>query len=1176
MWLNLIISLVASVIVSYAIRKKIRSTKQKPGELDVPTAEHGRPIPVVFGTREVKSPNVVWVGDRKNRPYVSQGGGIRYYAGMHMIICHGVCDAFKGAFADGRVIFFTDLPYNIGLTSSAELEADSPLLFGGKSSEGGIAGLVDILFGEPAQAQNVYLQSKLGTDIPAFRGVMSAVLKQVYLGTTQYIRPWSFLVQRIHKTSDGSAQWYDAKAQVNTPYELLENDLALAALNAPLYGTLFQSASAINQYIIRKPAGLTYQAWSPDNGATWKNEFNVYVNSTIFAPTTYWSGSYASAALAEAAFENEIVTIDSRNAVAFWVDITEAAGSRGNNQGGLSLEIWSSHQNDMNPVHVIRELITDPVYGMGADSSVIDATSFEDAADVCYAEGMGVSLVMDTRGSVEDAIKDVLDHCGGVMFTDISTGKFKLKMFRDDYSLSNLTTLDETNIIRIAKASRPAYSELVNSVTVNYYDYKSRAIKTVSAQDHALISEMGAVVDEKIDYLSFSNGEIASRVALRDLKALSTPLLNVSLECTRSVATILPGDVFLLNIDDFSNVIMRVQKITYGNATDNTIKIDAIEDVFSTEAYGVVTEQIEPDYVLPADVTDAVVEEAPYYFLASEYGQATANALLSGTPTYGAVIASAANPGGQDGAIITEDGDDTGNLTFCAYAELDGHVTDRMETTIQITNWSSGIDLVEVGSLAYLDGEWLRVDAVDTGTDSSITVGRGCLDTMPATHSDSNGGVVLFVGGAYSVTDTEYVSGNAPDVQLLTYVGGASLNPEFATTHTVTMASRAVRPYPPGNVTIEGQYWPTDLSGIGSMTIEWAHRNRQSLTINDFADTDNGPEAGTTYTVQLYDADSASDAWYEATGITGTTHSIDFAVDVPPPGILNIRTVLTSVRGGYESWQSFDCTSVFEEPVTLAEVQALTGVYDIWVASETTSLYTLDSGGVNVSVNGTVGRMESQVSGSTRHFVQASSGSRPVLRQEGAQYYLEFDGINDYMTVSASTALYKFMHNDTGGYVMAAVRFGTTSNPDAAYVLLSNNGSSTAQTGFCIVYDDRSSVPRNDNFRALVTKSSSGNPVYDDGTNDAITANTAHVIEYGVGSSASTQEVDGANVDTGTKINTETTANATNSLHLGAHPGGTSYAVMRLYGVILFDATPSAGDILTARKYLAQRCGVDL
>jgi len=43
-------------------------------DVGAPTAEPGRPIPVVFGTVLVKSPNVVWYGDLGNSPVTTDSG----------------------------------------------------------------------------------------------------------------------------------------------------------------------------------------------------------------------------------------------------------------------------------------------------------------------------------------------------------------------------------------------------------------------------------------------------------------------------------------------------------------------------------------------------------------------------------------------------------------------------------------------------------------------------------------------------------------------------------------------------------------------------------------------------------------------------------------------------------------------------------------------------------------------------------------------------------------------------------------------------------------------------------------------------------------------------------------------------------------------------------------------
>lgn len=50
---------------------------QKPAglnELELPTAEDGREIPVLFGCRKVKGPNVVWYGDLKTERIKSKSG----------------------------------------------------------------------------------------------------------------------------------------------------------------------------------------------------------------------------------------------------------------------------------------------------------------------------------------------------------------------------------------------------------------------------------------------------------------------------------------------------------------------------------------------------------------------------------------------------------------------------------------------------------------------------------------------------------------------------------------------------------------------------------------------------------------------------------------------------------------------------------------------------------------------------------------------------------------------------------------------------------------------------------------------------------------------------------------------------------------------------------------------
>ena len=67
--------LVVSYFVSAALAPK--PPKPKPAALedfDIPVAEQGRPIPVVFGTVTLTGANVLWYGDLRTTEIKEKGG----------------------------------------------------------------------------------------------------------------------------------------------------------------------------------------------------------------------------------------------------------------------------------------------------------------------------------------------------------------------------------------------------------------------------------------------------------------------------------------------------------------------------------------------------------------------------------------------------------------------------------------------------------------------------------------------------------------------------------------------------------------------------------------------------------------------------------------------------------------------------------------------------------------------------------------------------------------------------------------------------------------------------------------------------------------------------------------------------------------------------------------------
>jgi hypothetical protein len=189
-WVQLawfVVKLVLSVAISYALAPKPNTPPDAAraglDSFNVPTAIVGREIPVLFGTKLLTGPNCVWSGDLQQRPITEtvDGGlfssdsdvtvGWRNYLSMHLILAPEI-DAITKIEVDQNIIFE-------GESTGGEISINKPNILGGDSSRGGVSGTVDFERGLPDQPQNAYLQSQLGTYIPAFRGVAGVVLRGV-------------------------------------------------------------------------------------------------------------------------------------------------------------------------------------------------------------------------------------------------------------------------------------------------------------------------------------------------------------------------------------------------------------------------------------------------------------------------------------------------------------------------------------------------------------------------------------------------------------------------------------------------------------------------------------------------------------------------------------------------------------------------------------------------------------------------------------------------------------------------------------------------------------------------------------------------------------------------------------------------------------------------------------
>ncbi len=256
-WVTLLLY-AGSVVLSGLLQKAPKTKAAGLGELQVPTAEEGRNLPVIWGTCCLKSPNVVWYGDYKVKEIKESMGllsfgrtytaGYKYYLGMDLGLCHGPIDELVDILAgngddlrplnwkDGYVLYGTAIPWGRGSApdpvvnpdGSLRIFANSATLFGGKKKEGGIEGWGTFYYGSDIQGSDAYMSGKLGIVYPAYRGICHFVCNRWYLGTSQYIKNLAFVLRRCPSRLGLSSGQTDIGGDAN-PAEIIYECLQMKA-----------------------------------------------------------------------------------------------------------------------------------------------------------------------------------------------------------------------------------------------------------------------------------------------------------------------------------------------------------------------------------------------------------------------------------------------------------------------------------------------------------------------------------------------------------------------------------------------------------------------------------------------------------------------------------------------------------------------------------------------------------------------------------------------------------------------------------------------------------------------------------------------------------------------------------------------------------------------------------
>jgi len=839
-WVTLLL-FVGSIIISEALKPKPQFQNAPPaglGEFNFPTAQEGRPLPVVWGTVKLRGPNVLWYGNLTTVPIIEIVKykkmfktkkkrvikGHRYFVDMHMGLCHGPIDAIPAVFIQDRSAF----GLGVGPVGPVTSVINLPDFFGGSEKGGGLGGQVLTFQGNDTDAVSSVIDAAIGqSPTPGFRRIANVFLKRFEIGNDQFIEPWNFVIRRI-------------------------------------------------------PTAL---------GST--------------TPTIV------------------------------------------NDQGN----------SDANPAEVIFELLTEHSWGSNIGPAQIDIVNFKAVADTLATEGFGVSLIWDNKKPVEDMIIDILRQIDGVLFNDIVTGLFTLKLARDDFDVSLIPVLDQSNISSLDTFSRGALDETINEVKIVY---TGRNFNEANAQAHELANfntQGESKISSSLRYPGINDSGIAADVAFRELRGLSFPLARIRVKVTREAFNLRPGDTFKFTWPPLglADLVMRVGDVGYGTLDQGFITIDATQDIF-TLGNTIWADPQPTDWIEPVnDPAPAPFEDAfstPFQIVRDEFQtegwnteEANAVATVASEPSSDTLGYSVlTNQGG--GFITTGSTDDitpTGTLLNdydldednCHLDTTDTLVVTDSDTRMALIVAATTPEVLEgyfnlafIGDIDTQEGEIIAFeDIVDNGdgTFNINTVFRGLMDTTPKDHPA--GTRIWFTFYGMGTSELEFGDTEAITLKYLMRTPNGTLDVGSAATIAHTFTSRAQRPYPPGNFLIEGDACPEfndgDLGVTSEVNLTWAHRDRQiQLDLVNQGDGNLGPEADVDYQLRIHDEDDVLIKTEDFSPGSGTT-SFDYeclveaadssiAVDVinnialrwPGGGSTNVfaanSTTLNSDGAGYD------------------------------------------------------------------------------------------------------------------------------------------------------------------------------------------------------------------------------------------------------------------------------------
>jgi hypothetical protein len=569
------------------------------------------------------------------------------------------------------------------------------------------------------------------------------------------------------------------------------------------------------------------------------------------------------------------------------------------------------HVHAMNAIHIIYQCLTDPIWGRGLSTALIDDNSFTYAANTLCAEGFGLCIAWQRKEEVDQFVAIIQDYIDCLLYPDPETGKMTIKLLRNDYVAADLPSfVKDGGLIDIQEDDTSSQDEIFSEMIGQGFDPITKKAFTVRAHNLAARQSQGGPNPESRDLSGIPTRDLLARVLQRDLKKMCSGLSKYIVVLDRSGWMIRPGMPF--KVADprrgIGTIVLRAVEVVDQSFKDGRITLKCMEDVFSLPATSYITTNESswtppPQTAVPAAAQ--AIYESNYRDLLLRKSAADMAAVVL-TNAYFGVVAATPNAAiyrfdldsraaGETDYTVTP-GVFTGNATLTAAITI-------LQTAFNLSNVSADWPSSIVGQAIVIGAEQMGVVTFNATT-GDITVKRGVGDTVPIAHA--LGDRAWAIDDDFVSDGRTYADGENVDALVLTRTSSDLLDPADAVDMTLTLAARQARPYPPAKVTVDGNEALIPAGVHALPAIAWVSRNRlvQEDQLVGYTEAAVAAEAGTTYNIRIYHADTNA-LLRTVTGIAASPWTYDAVMQAADGSPVAVYVELESQRDGLVSYQHY-------------------------------------------------------------------------------------------------------------------------------------------------------------------------------------------------------------------------------------------------------------------------------